>query len=149
MCKLSLHIKYAIVDSDLSFLITVVSVIKLRLIWHPSLSLAPSACVCEALSLPARSTKFCRLTISITYNGSNHQCNLNDQIKVRMFYIYQACNKGPHAIRIFTESTLNCLCRQQMSYLLEESFYVKSIKRNYDSRKLPALLSGVIVSCYH
>jgi hypothetical protein len=33
--------------------------------------------------------------------------------------------------------------------LLEESFYVKSIKRNYDSRKLPALLSGVIVSCYH
>lgn len=48
------------IDFDLSFLITVVSVIKLRLIWQPSLSLAPSACVCEARSLPARSTKFCR-----------------------------------------------------------------------------------------
>lgn len=48
--------------SDLSFLMTVVRVIKLRLIWQPSLSLAPSALVCEALSLPARSTKFCITT---------------------------------------------------------------------------------------
>lgn len=45
---------------NLSFLMTVVNVIKLRFIWQPSLSLAPSACVCEALSLPAKSTKFCR-----------------------------------------------------------------------------------------
>ncbi|KAJ0814110.1 hypothetical protein HanPSC8_Chr17g0781641 [Helianthus annuus] len=42
-----------------NFLITVVRVIKLRLIWQPSRSLAPSALVCDALSLPAKSTKFC------------------------------------------------------------------------------------------
>jgi hypothetical protein len=52
------------IGSDLSFLITVVRVIRLRLIWQPSLSLAPSACVCEALSLPARSTKFCKSLVT-------------------------------------------------------------------------------------
>jgi hypothetical protein len=66
-----------------------VSVIKLRLMRHASLSLPPpSACVCEALSLPARSTKFCGLNLSITYNGSNHICNLNDQIKVIRMFLY-------------------------------------------------------------
>lgn len=48
--------------AHLSFLITVVSVNKLRLIWLPSLSLTPSAFVWEARSLPARSTKFCKVT---------------------------------------------------------------------------------------
>lgn len=38
---------------------TVVRVSKLRFIWQPSFSLAPTACVCAARSLPARSTKFC------------------------------------------------------------------------------------------
>nr|GLL35357.1 hypothetical protein Itr_chr09CG10140 [Ipomoea trifida] len=38
------------------------AVIKLRLIWHPSRSLTPSAFVCDALSLPAKSTKFCNIS---------------------------------------------------------------------------------------
>jgi hypothetical protein len=46
-------------DSNLSLRIHVLSVRRLRFMWAPSFSLAPSACVCDALSLPARSTKFC------------------------------------------------------------------------------------------
>ena len=44
--------------TDLSFLMTVVRVNRLRLMWQPSFSLAPSMFVWDALSLPARSTKF-------------------------------------------------------------------------------------------
>lgn len=55
-----IYYRFGLCNFDLSFLITVVKVIKLRLIWQPSLSLAPSAFVCEALSLPAKSTKFCK-----------------------------------------------------------------------------------------
>jgi hypothetical protein len=45
----------------LNFLITVVSVNKLRLMWLPSFNLVPSAFVWEARSLPARSTRFCKV----------------------------------------------------------------------------------------
>lgn len=47
-------------EYNLSFLMTVVKVNKLRFIWQPSFNLAPMACVCAARSLPARSTKFCK-----------------------------------------------------------------------------------------
>lgn len=43
---------------SLNFLITVPSVIKLLLMWEPSLSRTPSAPVFAARSEPARSTKF-------------------------------------------------------------------------------------------
>ena len=119
--------KYAIVDtvdSNQSFLITVVSVIKLiRLMWHPSLSLSPSACVCEALSLPARSTKFCGLNLSITYNGSNHICNLNDQIKaIRMFlYLPRSQQRTSHNQDFHEEYfQLSVKTANWMSYLLGE-----------------------------
>lgn len=52
----------------LNFLITVVSVSKLRLMWLPSFNLVPSAFVWEARSLPARSTRFCRVQNSNQYN---------------------------------------------------------------------------------
>jgi hypothetical protein len=51
--------------SDLSSLMTVVRVSKLRFIWQPSFSLAPTACVCAACSLPARSTKSCEKATQI------------------------------------------------------------------------------------
>jgi len=44
--------------AELSLLITFESASKLRLIFEPSLSLNPSACVRLAPSLPAKSTRF-------------------------------------------------------------------------------------------
>lgn len=52
-------------NTCLSLRIHVLRVRRLRLIWAPSFSLAPSACVCDALSLPAKSTKFCTKKITV------------------------------------------------------------------------------------
>lgn len=91
---------------DLSFLMTVVKVNKLRFIWQPSFNLAPMACVCAARSLPARSTKFC------THNKQLFKLwSLAYQYPILKVgeYVYQVSNKRFDTSRHFPESALKCL----------------------------------------
>ena len=51
--------KFLLEETNLSRRTTFPSVSRLLLIWLPSFSLIPAEAVCDARSLPARSTKFC------------------------------------------------------------------------------------------
>jgi hypothetical protein len=59
LCLEFKHIINIETNANLSLRITVPRVSKLRFMWQPSFNLAPAELVWDALSLPARSTKFC------------------------------------------------------------------------------------------
>lgn len=113
--------KYAKIDLNLSFLITVVRVIKLRLIWQPSLSLTPSACVCEALSLPARSTKFCKLLfphviIDKVYSYSlGSEKNWTSEMRLG-FSIFTRLATKDLTVFEFSRSVLSTVCIHNQRY---------------------------------
>lgn len=140
---------YANSNSDLSFRMTVVRVIKLRLIWQPSLSLAPSAFVWEALSLPAKSTKFCMpLTPIVMINIQKRKSYKQRWSKEGMYLTmipYQACNKRSYTIWIFSESTFYSLnCQQGISHQSYKNNWKKKLnKKNY----LPKKLTSLIIWC--
>ena len=127
---------------------TVVRVIRLRLIWQPSLSLVPSACDCDALSLPAKSTKFCN---EFTNPPIKH-------IKFKRKSDYWK-EKGSFFTRLamydLTQSEFSrwvlCIVWFAIKNLLLAfcRVYGNLFQWKNESRTLPVWLFGVTVSSYH